>query len=74
MFLRQNLTIISHDGGKESHFCYPSGIRHNHFPLTRGAPLVGQLSLYLLYDLSSLSSEFTKGIFALPVASLANGK
>ena len=66
MFLRQNLTIKSHDGGKGGHFCYHNGIS-NHLPLTRGVQPPGQLSLYLLNDLSSLCSEFTKGIIALPV-------
>ena len=56
MFLKQNLTIKSHDGGKEGHFCYHNGIS-NHLSLTRGAPLVVQISLYLLNDLSILCSE-----------------
>ena len=49
MLLKSILTNQSHDGGKEGHFCYHNGIS-NHLPLTRGAPLVGQLSLYLLND------------------------
>ena len=69
MFLRQNLTIKGHDGGKEGHLCNCNGMS-NHLSLTRGAPLVGQLSLYLLNDLSSLCSEFTKGIIALAVGHL----
>ena len=69
MFLRQNLTIKSHDGGKEGHFCYHNDIS-NHLPLTRGVQPPGQLSLYLLNDLSSLCSEFTKGIIALAVGHL----
>ena len=69
MFLTQNLTINSHDGGKGGHFCYHNGIS-NHLPLTRGVQPSGQLSLYLLNDLSSLFSEFTKGIIALTVGHL----
>ena len=69
MFLTQNLTINSHDGGKGGHFCYHNGIS-NHLPLTRGVQPPGQLSLYLLNDLSSLCSEFTKGIIALAVGHL----
>ena len=69
ILLRKNLTIKSHDGGKGGHFCHCNVIS-NHLPLTRGAPLVGQLSLYLDNDLSSLCSEFTKGIIALPVGHL----
>ena len=69
ILLRKNLTIESHDGGKESHFCYHNGIS-NHLPLTRGVQPPGQLSLYLLNDLSSLCSEFTKGIIALAVGHL----
>ena len=45
--LRQNSTIKSHDGGKGGHFCHCDGKRIN-FQLTRGVPLVGQLSLYLM--------------------------
>ena len=43
MFLRKNLTIKSHDCGKEGHLCNCNGIS-NHLPLSRVAPLVGQLS------------------------------
>ena len=34
--------------------------------LARGAPLVGQLSLYWLNDFKTLYREFNKGIIALP--------
>ena len=69
MLLRQNLTIKSHDHGKEGHFCNCRGISI-HLPLTRGVQPRGQLSLYLLNDLSSLCSEFTIGIIAIPVGHL----
>ena len=69
MLLKSILTNQSHDGGKEGHFCYHNGIS-NHLPLTRGVQPPGQLSLYLLNDLSSLCSEFTKGIIALAVGHL----
>jgi len=50
-----------HDGGKGGHFCHCDGKSIN-LQLTRGVPLVGQLSLYLLYDFNCLSREFTEGI------------
>ena len=67
--LRQNSTIKSHDGGKGGHFCHCDGKSIN-LQLTRGVPLVGQLSLYLLNDFNSLCSEFTKGIIAPPVGQI----
>ena len=42
--LEQNLNIISHDGGKEGHFCN-CGDTSIHLPLTRGTQMSGQLSL-----------------------------
>ena len=42
--LEQNLTIRSHDGGKEGHF-YNCGDTSIHLPLTRSAQQSGQLSL-----------------------------
>ena len=42
--LEQNLTIRSHDGGKEGHFCN-CGDTSIHLPLTRGTQPSGQLSL-----------------------------
>ena len=51
IFLRQNSTIKSHDGGKGGHFYHHNGII-NQLQLTRGTPLVGQLFLYLLNDLT----------------------
>ena len=42
--LSSNFTNKSHDGGKEGHCCHCNGISNN-LPLTRGVPLVGQLSL-----------------------------
>ena len=51
--LEQNLTIRSHDGGKEGHFC-KSGDTSIHLPLTRSAQPSGQLSLYLLNEFNSL--------------------
>ena len=58
MFLRQNVTIKSHDRGKRGYFG-----NHNviscYLQLTRGAQPSGQLSLYLLNDINSLWSEFT---------------
>ena len=66
MLLERNLTIRSHDSGKERHFgnCGDTSI---HLPLTRSAQPSGQLSLYLLNEFNSLWSEFTKGIIALTV-------
>ena len=51
--LEQNLTIRSHDGGKEGHFCN-CGDTSIHLPLTRSAQPSGQLSLYLLNEFNSL--------------------
>ena len=42
--LEQNLTIRSHDGGKEGHFCN-RGDTSIHLPLTRTTEPSGQLSL-----------------------------
>ena len=67
MFLRQNLSTKSNDGGKGGHFCNCNDIS-NDLQWTRGALVVGQLSLNLDNDLSILSCKFTKGIIALPVA------
>ena len=69
IFVRQNLTVKSHDGGKGGHFCQCDGKSIN-LQLTRGVPLVRQLSLYLLNDFKSLLSEFTKGIMALAVGQI----
>ena len=44
MFLRQNLTIKSHDDGKGGYF-YNCGGTSINLQLTRSVPLVGQLSL-----------------------------
>ena len=51
--LEQNLTIRSHDSGKEGHFCN-CGDTSIHLPLTRSAQPSGQLSLYLLNEFNSL--------------------
>ena len=51
--LEQNLTIRSHNGGKEGHFCN-CGDTSIHLPLTRSAQPSGQLSLYLLNEFNSL--------------------
>ena len=59
----------SDDHGKEGHFWSCKGT-NTHLPLTRDAQPSGQLSLYLLNDLNSLWSEFTKGIIALTVGHL----
>ena len=61
--LTQNLTIRSHEQGKKGHFCHCSDT-NIHLPLARSAQPSGQLSLYLLNDLSGLWSEFTRGIIA----------
>ena len=67
--LRQNSTIKSHDGEKRGHFCHCDG-KGIKLQLTRGVPLVGQSSLYLLNDFNSLCIEFTKGIIVLPVGQI----
>ena len=56
--LEQNLTIRSHDCGKEGHFCN-CGDTSIHLPLTRSAQPSGQLSLFLLNEFNSLWGEFT---------------
>ena len=60
ILLRHNSTIKSHDGGNGGHFCKCIDIGIN-LQLARGDPLVGQLFLYLLNDLNSSFSNFTKG-------------
>ena len=66
MFLRQISTIKSVDRGKRGYFGNHKVISY-HLQLTRGAQPSGQSSLYLLNDINSLWSEFTKVIIALAV-------
>ena len=68
--LEQNLTIRSHDGGKEGYFCN-CGDTSIHLPLTRNAQPSGQLSLYLLNEFNIVYEvNLYEGIIALTVGYL----